>query len=156
MAAAWRQHGGGCGGGGGSGGSSGSTPAAAGLVAAAAVWWQRGGKRGGSAAGSAAADTCAKCSVAEHVNLSPMFVAYFSIRTYFSLPFFYSHSLFFAIFWCFAQMAEQNRTGLPGTHCFCRQTEHRKQRKIKLHLGLRRPPFEILPWNNQPKTCIHA
>ena len=31
-----------------------------------------------------------------------------------------------------------------------------KQRKIKLHLGLRRPPFEILPRNNQPKTCVRA
>jgi hypothetical protein len=36
-------------------------------------------------------------------------------QPYFSLPFFHSHSLFFAIFWCCTQTAEQNGTGLPGT-----------------------------------------
>ncbi len=42
------------------------------------------------------------------------------------------------------------------SHRFCHQTEHWKQRKIKVHLGLRRRPFEILPRNNQPKTCFRA
>jgi hypothetical protein len=59
-------------------------------------------------------NTCAKCAAAEKVDCSPTFVAYFFIRTYFFLPFFHSHSLFFAIFWCCVQTAEQNRTGLPG------------------------------------------
>jgi hypothetical protein len=39
---------------------------------------------------------------------------------------------------------------------FCCQTERQKQRKIKLHLGLRRPPFKILGHNNQPKACVRA
>jgi hypothetical protein len=57
-------------------------------------------------------NTCAKCAATEQVNRS---VANFLFRTYFSLPFFHSHLLFFAIFWCCAQMAEQNRTGLLDT-----------------------------------------
>ncbi len=44
----------------------------------------------------------------------------FFIRTYFSLPFFHLHLLFFAIVLCCMQTAEQNRTGLPGTTINCR------------------------------------
>jgi hypothetical protein len=39
--------------------------------------------------------------------------------------------------------AGAERVGGARSCCFCRQTEHQKQRKIKLHLGLRRPPFKI-------------
>jgi hypothetical protein len=53
-------------------------------------------------------DTSAKCAAAEHLNRSPTFVAYFSICTYFSSPFFHSHSLFFAIFG--AACRRQNKT----------------------------------------------
>ncbi len=52
--------------------------------------------------------------------------------------------------------AGAERVGGARSRHFCRQTERQKQRKIKLHIGLRRPPFEILPHNNQPKTCVHA
>ncbi len=52
--------------------------------------------------------------------------------------------------------AGAERVGGVRSHCFCCQTERRKQRILKLHISLRRPPFEMLPHNNQPKTCVRA
>jgi hypothetical protein len=43
--------------------------------------------------------------------------------------------------------------GTPIIFAVKRSIENKEK---KLHLGLRRPPFKILPHNNQPKTCVRA
>ncbi len=62
-------------------------------------------------------NTCAKCTAAEQVD------CLFSFHCQFlqlALPFLHHFSscifIFIAIIWCCAQTAQQNRTGLPGTH----------------------------------------
>jgi hypothetical protein len=62
-------------------------------------------------------NTCSKCTAAEQVDRSPLFHCQF---LQFALPFLHHFFscifMFIAIFWCCTQTAQQNRTGLMGTH----------------------------------------